>query len=163
MPGSNGEVSLPSITYRRWMTIAAYPNTVYSQLGTQVRIQSDTADNVLWDRITSPNPSFDAEVRAALTRISFRRESAVQPLHRMLELVEDEASRTPKPVLVVAGRSIHVAVESHTAELHQLGVERNASLASEISKMFGDVGSAIVVAGGNVSLAMTQAALTMRA
>lgn len=133
---------------------------MYSQLGTQVRIQSDTADNVLWDRVTSPNSSFDAEVRAALTRISFQRESAVQPLHRMLELVKGEASRTPKPVLVVAGRSRRMAVESHTTELHQLGVERNASLASEISKMFGDVGSAFVVAEGNVSLIVTQATLS---
>ena len=133
---------------------------MYSQLGTQVRIQSDTADNVLWDRVTSPNSSFDAEVRAALTRISFQRETAVQPLHRMLKLVEDEASRTSKPVLVVAGRSRRMAVESHSAELHQLGVERNASLASEISKMFGDVGSAFVVAGGNVSLVVTQATLS---
>ena len=133
---------------------------MYSQLGTQVRIQSDTADNILWDRVTSPNSSFDAEVRAALTRISFQRESAAQPLHRMLELVEDEASRTSKPVLVVAGRSRRMAVESHSAELHQLGVERNASLASEISKMFGDVGSAFVVAGGNVSLVVTQATLS---
>jgi hypothetical protein len=53
-----------------------------------------------------------------------------------------------------------MAVESHTQELHQLGLERNASLASEISKMFGDVGSAFVVAGGNVSLVVTQATLS---
>ncbi|KAF8484679.1 cation/H+ exchanger, partial [Russula ochroleuca] len=138
---------------------AAFPNTVYSQLGTQVRVQSDTADNVLWDRVTSPNPSFDAEVRAALKRISFQSESAAQPLHRMLELVEGETSRTSKPLLVVAGRSRRMAVESHTRELHQLGTERNASLASEISKMFGDVASAFVVAEGNVSLVVTQATL----
>ena len=136
-------------------------NTVYSQLETQARIQSDTADNVLWDRVTSPNSSFDAEVRAALTRISFQRESAVQPLHRMLELVEGEASRTSKHVLVVAGRSRFAAVESHTAELHQLGVEHNASPASEISEMFGDVGSAFVVAGGNVSLVVTVTQATL--
>lgn len=132
---------------------------MYSQPGTQVRIQSNTADNILWDRVTSPNSSFDAEVSAALTRISLQSESAVQPLHRMLQLVEDEASRTSKPILVVAGRSRRMAVESHTHELCELGKERNASLASEISKMFGDVASAFVVAEGNVSLVVTQATL----
>lgn len=78
----------------------------------------------------------------------------------MLELVEGETSQTSKPVLVVTGRSRRMAVESHTQELQQLGLERNASLASEISKMFGDVGSAFVVAGGNVSLVVTQATLS---
>jgi hypothetical protein len=52
-----------------------------------------------------------------------------------------------------------MAVESHTHELHQLGAEHNASLATEMSKMFGDVASAFVVAGGNVSLIVTQASL----
>jgi K+:H+ antiporter len=161
-PGFDNEVSLPSFTCCRWLTqwqVAAFPNTVYSQPGTQVRIQSDTADNILWDRVTSPNSSFDAEVSAALTRISLQSESAVQPLHRMLQLVEDEASRTSKPILVVAGRSRRMAVDSHTHELHELGKERNASLASEISKMFGDVASAFVVAERNVSLVVTQATL----
>ncbi|KAI0005096.1 cation/H+ exchanger [Russula compacta] len=138
----------------------AFPNTVYSHLGTQVRIQSDTADNVLWDRVTSPNSSFSPEVRSALTRISFQSDSAVRPLHRMLELAGIEASRTSKPLLVVAGRSRRMAVESHNRELHRLVAERNTTLASEVSKTFGDVASAFVVAGGGVSLVVTQATLS---
>ena len=137
-----------------------FPNTVYSQQGTQVRLESDTADNVLWDRVTSPNPSFSAEICTALRRISFRTESAAHPLHRMLELVGSEASKTSKPVLVVAGRSRRMAVESHQQELRRLGAEHNAELTTEISKMFGDVASAFVVAGGNVSLIVTQATLS---
>lgn len=133
---------------------------MYSQQGTQVRLESDTADNILWDRVTSSNPSFGAEVCEALTRISFRTESAAHPLHRMLELVRSEASQTSKPVLVVVGRSRRMAVESHSQELRRLGAEHNASLATEISKMFGDVASAFVVAGGNVSLVVTQATLS---
>ena len=133
---------------------------MYSQQGTQVRLESDSADNILWSRVTSPNPSFSVEVRAALTRISFRTESAVNPLHRMLELAGREASHTSKPVLVVAGRSRRMAVESHKQELRRLGAEHNANLATEISKMFGDVASAFVVAGGNVSLIVTQATLS---
>lgn len=144
----------------RWLwQSAAFPNTVYSQQGTQVRLESDTADNVLWNRVTSSNPSFNAEICGALTRISFRTESAAHPLHRMLELVATKASETSKPVLVVVGRSRRMAVESHKQELRRLGAEHSGS-ATEISKMFGDVASAFVVAGGNVSLVVTQATLS---
>jgi hypothetical protein len=77
----------------------------------------------------------------------------------MLELVATKASETSTPVLVVVGRSRRMAVESHKQELHRLGAEHNGS-ATEISKMFGDVASAFVVAGGNVSLVVTQATLS---
>jgi len=136
----------------------AFPNTIYSQQDTQVRIQSNTADNILWDRLTSPNSSFSQGVREALNHISFQRESAVRPLHRMLELA-GSASRTSKPLLVVAGRSRRMAVESHQRELHDLVSERNTSLESEVAKTFGDVASTFVVAGSNVSLIVTQATL----
>jgi|SRR6266850_7475379 len=122
-------------------------------------MQSDTADNILWDRITSRSSSISAEVRAAVSRISFRNESVVRPLHRMLELASSEASRTSNPLLVVAGRSRRMAVDSHKRELDQLFTDRGASLPSEVSNTFGDVASAFVVAGGNASLVVTQATL----
>jgi hypothetical protein len=52
-----------------------------------------------------------------------------------------------------------MAVESHKQELGRLGAEHNAS-PTEISKIFGDVASAFIVAGGNVSLIVTQATLS---
>lgn len=133
---------------------------MYSQQGTQIRVDSDTADNVLWDRVTSPNSTFSAEVHSALRRISFRRETAVRRLHRVLEIAGNEASQTPnKPLLVVTGRSRRMVVESHKRELDQLVKERNSSLPAEVSKTFGDVASAFVVAGGGVSLVVMQATL----
>lgn len=123
-------------------------------------MQSDTADNFLWDRVTSTNSSFSAEDRAAMSRISFRSESVVRPLHRMLELANSEASRTSKPLLVVAGRSRRMAVESHKRELQQFVTERGASLASEVSNTLGDVASVFVVVGGNASLVVMQATLS---
>jgi hypothetical protein len=137
----------------------AIPNTVYSQQGTQVRIQSDTADNLLWGRVTSSTSSLDAEVHEALVRISFRSESASRPLHRMLELAGDEASRKSNPLLVVVGRSRRMASESHGRELNRLVSEHNASLRSDVAKTFGDVASAFVIAGGSASLIVTQATL----
>jgi len=138
---------------------ALFPNTVYSQQGTQVRIDSDTADNIMWDRVTSPNSSLSAEVHSALRRISFRRETAVRRLHRVLELAGSEASQTSNPLLVVTGRSRRMVVNTHKRELDQLVKERNSSLPSEVSKTFGDVASAFVVAGGGVSLVVMQASL----
>ena len=123
-------------------------------------MQSDTADNLLWDRVTSTNSSFSAEVRVAMSRISFRTESAARPLHRMLELTSSEASQTSKPLLVVAGRSRRMAVESHKRELQQLVTERGASLASEVSNTLGDVASVFVVVEGNASLVVVQATLS---
>ena len=131
---------------------------MYSQQDTQVRIQSETADNILWDRLTSPDASFGQGVRQALTRISFQRESVTRPLHRMLELASG-AERTSRPLLVVAGRSRRMAVESHRRELHELVSEHNTSLESEVAKTFGDVASTFVVVGSNVSLVVTQATL----
>lgn len=131
---------------------------MYSQQDTQVRIQSDTADNLLWDRLTSPNSTVSQGVREALTRISFQRESAARPLHRMLELAGG-ASRASRPLLIVAGRSRRMAVESHQRELHELVSERSTSLESEVAKTFGDVASTFVVAGSDVSLIVTQATL----
>jgi len=159
---SDGKESLAS-TGEKYIPnheVSGFPNTVYSPLGTQVRMQSDTADNLLWDRVTSTNTSFSAEVRAAMSRISFRSEAAVRPLHRMLELAGNEASRTSKPLLVVAGRSRRMAVESHKRELQQLITERGASLDSEVSNTLGDVASVFVVAGGNASLVVMQATLS---
>jgi hypothetical protein len=95
-----------------------------------------------------------------MSRISFQSESAVRPLHKMLELAGNEASRTSKPLLVVVGRSRRMAVESHKQEIQRLVTERGASLASEVSNTFGDVASAFVVAGGNTSLVVTQATLS---
>jgi hypothetical protein len=55
-----------------------------------------------------------------------------------------------------------MAVESHQRELHELVSERTTSLESEVAKTFGDVASAFVVAGSNVSLIVTQATLQLQ-
>jgi hypothetical protein len=53
-----------------------------------------------------------------------------------------------------------MAVESHGRELQQLVSEHSAPLDSEVSKTFGDVASAFVVAGGNASFIVMQATLS---
>ncbi|KAI0268172.1 cation/H+ exchanger [Gloeopeniophorella convolvens] len=138
----------------------AFPNTVYSQRDTQTRLQSETADNILWELYTSRSPSFTAPVVEALARISFQGESNARPLRRTLELANREASIASKPLLVVAGRSRRMAVESHQRELRQLSSERNTPLSSDVAKTLGDVASAFVVAESSASLIVVQAILS---
>ncbi|KAI0248731.1 cation/H+ exchanger [Lactifluus subvellereus] len=115
-------------------------------------------DDDLRDRVRSSTSSSNVEVHDALNRISFfQAESTDRPLDRMLELAKGEASRTSKPLLVVAGRSRPMAIESPRREPTQLISERNTSLPSDVAETFGDVASAFVLAGGGESLIVTQA------
>ncbi|KAI0058946.1 cation/H+ exchanger [Artomyces pyxidatus] len=140
-----------------------FPDTLYGQRDTQTRIQSDTMDSLVWSRFTSPTAQHSADVASALTRITFEHEYTSQPLHTVLDRVAEQAkhyaaSSTPKPLFVVAGRSRRMAVESHHAELRQLLSEHNTSLGSEVPKTFGEVATAFVATGVNVSLIVLQSA-----
>jgi len=55
---------------------SGFPNMVYSPLETQVHMQSDTADNLLWDQVTSTNLSFSAKVHMVMLHISFQNKLA---------------------------------------------------------------------------------------
>jgi hypothetical protein len=134
-----------------------FPDTVYPS-NTQTRLASETADNLWWDRYaTSAIP----ELADAFRRMSFAEQSSALPLHSVLNVANETASARPQSrLLVVAGRSRRLAVESHAVELQQLLVERNASLGSETIKTVGDVGSAFVATKTNASLLVLQAFLS---
>lgn len=63
-------------------------------------------------------------------------------------------------LLVIVGRSRRMAVESHVQELQVFLSEKNVSLASEMIKTLGDVGSALVASNVNGSLLILQAFLS---
>jgi hypothetical protein len=132
---------------------------VYGQHDTQTRLQSDTADNLMWARYTSSSGPFAAGVPDALGRIQFATETSARPLRAAVDTVAG-AARTARP-LVVLGRSRRMAVETHRAELQQLLAERGGgqNWGSDVSKTLGDVAAALVVAGANASLLVVQAAL----
>ena len=135
----------------------AFPDTIYPN-DTQMRLASDTADNFAWQRHTSGSIP---ELEGALGRMTLSEEHTPLPLHAMLGAAEETASRHAQSrLLVVAGRSRRLAVESHTIELQQILAERNASVGSETIKTVGDVGSAFVAAKTNASLLVLQAFLS---
>ncbi|KAF9462008.1 potassium:hydrogen antiporter [Collybia nuda] len=134
-------------------TLAAV-DTVYGQQTTQTRLASDTADNILWSRYTSPS-NIDTSTSATLSRIQFHTTSSSKPLHTIVDLVSVESQS--KNVIVLAGRSRRMATESHKVELQNLISESGASIGSLVTKTLGDVGAALVAKGTSASLLILQA------
>ena len=128
---------------------------MYGAQTTQTRLASRTADDLLWTRLST---SAAPELAGAHTRMSFLEESSAQPLHTALEL----ASRAGSPaarLVVVAGRSRRMAVESHERELQALTSARGAAGGGELPKTLGQVACAFAVAGpAQASLLVVQAA-----
>jgi len=142
-------------------TMAA-ADTVYGHHSTQTRLVSNTADNLLWDRFALPSSSHNATVVSALSRITFTKQDSAEPLHKVVELVE-QASATltvGKNLVVMVGRSRRMAVESHTKELQQLISRKGTPIGSSVSKTVGDVGAALVASGTGASLLVLQAAVS---
>lgn len=140
-------------------TLAA-ADTVYGQHNTQTRLASDTADNILWDQYTRASAPRPANVASALSRMTFLTESTSTPLRRVTEMVKAEAAASQadsKTLIVLAGRSRRMAVESLGAELRTLTSD-GSSISSSVPKTLGDVGAALVAAGVNASLLILQAA-----
>lgn len=142
------------------LTLAA-ADTVYGPQNTEARLASDTADNLIWDKYTHPSRSHSPRIKAALDRITFSVQQSSQPLHTLIELTNQEILElnSPKNMIVMAGRSRRMAVESHHAELQQLILERGSSIGSAVPKTLGDVGAALVAAETKANLLILQAAV----
>ena len=130
------------------------PDTVYGVFTTQTRLQSETADNIVWARYATPSgdPPLPSFVADALSRITFQSKATPKPLHFIL----DEISSLSQPhtgrqaqggrkVTVVSGRSRRLAVEDHSLELKELFEEHGSGgVGGEVRKTVGDVASAII-------------------
>ena len=134
-------------------------DTNYGQHSTQTRLASDTSDNVLWSKYTTPTYS---NVTTALARITFHEESTSQPLHRVVELAKEKAALSialsGKTLIVLVGRSRRLAVESLEGELRNIMVKTSSAVGSSVQKTLGDVGAALVSTQVNASLLVFQAA-----
>ncbi|KAG1814783.1 Sodium/hydrogen exchanger family-domain-containing protein [Suillus subaureus] len=137
-------------------SIVGFPDTVYGQPNTEMRMQSETADSITWSRYAGRNLS-DSDIpgplRVALSRINFTNLASPVPLHAAIQ----RASMCQR-VLVVAGRSKRLAVENHHAELKDL-VEEYRVVGHEVtSKTIGDVATAFMVSGCATAMVVLQAA-----
>lgn len=146
MPDLGYQMPVPSNT--------VFPDTFYGQANTEMRFQSETANNILWARYANSQLSEDtpASLSAALSRIKFSEYSSPLPLHSAIQLASAH-----KPVLVVVGRSRRLAVEDHTAELQQIFEERGSAGQDVIRKTIGDPATAVVASGCATAVVVLQA------
>lgn len=146
MPGLGYQMPVPLNT--------VYPDTLYGHANTEMRFQSETANNVLWAQYANSRLSDDtpASLSAALSRIKFSEHSSPLPLHSAIQLAS-----VHKPVLVVVGRSRRLAGEDHTSELQQILEERSSVGQDVIRKTIGDPATAFVVSGCATAVVVLQA------
>ena len=148
-------------------TQAMFPDTVYGHASTQTRLQSETADNVLWGRYATPPVP-----HPALSRISFETVHTPLPLHTLIDHISNTAASLRPPYqrfgnnshsavarfLVVCGRSRRLAVENHHAELKTVMEEHSTTDAGgEVRKTIGDVAASIVLSQCNANVVVIQA------
>ena len=130
-------------------------DTVYATQNTQTVLASETADNLLWAKLTT-----DAvpELAHAFARVEFREEAAPRPLRAAIDGAASAYAQAhgARP-LVVLGRSRRAAVANHRAELQELCAEKGAGGAVEAAKALGDVACGFIVAGSSASLLVVQA------
>lgn len=138
------------------------PDTIYPQHSTQNRLQSETADNMLWSQLTSSGDHSPA-IRGALSRMVFTEDSSSTPLAEVLKrctVEHNSASSSNKALLVVAGRGRRMAAESHTDELRTIiaTASLTSGIGGEVRRTVGDVATAFVATGSKASLLVLQAA-----
>ncbi|EJC98912.1 uncharacterized protein FOMMEDRAFT_94794 [Fomitiporia mediterranea MF3/22] len=145
--------------------ITEIPDTVYGAFTTQARLQSETADNLVWARYASPSPTSEPlpqRVTDALQRVSFHEQVSPTPLHSLIDEVTSQLTRANshgRRLVVVLGRSRRLSMEDHTKELRKLvEVHGGGSVGGEVRETIGDVASALVVSGCDVGIVVMQAA-----
>ncbi|KAF8645928.1 hypothetical protein AX16_007472 [Volvariella volvacea WC 439] len=153
-PTSTHELKVPAAAFAT--VTGAGADTVYGPQSTQTRMQSDTADNILWARYTNPDSA--SPQLPALGRITFSTQQTTHPLRTILDIAtQQHSSLEGKTLLIVAGRSRRMAPESHTAELTKLIAESGSTIASTVPRTLGDVGAALVATNTHASIIIMQA------
>ncbi|ESK92558.1 potassium:hydrogen antiporter [Moniliophthora roreri MCA 2997] len=138
------------------------PDTVYGPASIETRMQSDTADAIVWARYATPTEENDARGRTsegALGRITFRDLSTASPLRSVVQDIREFSAS--KRIIVLAGRSRRLAVESHTKELKQIIDEQHhhqRHVSSDVRKTVGDVAAAVMAMGVGAGVVVVQAA-----
>ncbi|KAF9565112.1 hypothetical protein CPC08DRAFT_630409 [Agrocybe pediades] len=135
-------------------------NTIYGQQNTETRLQSETADNIIWARYApkvTPDSKSASSSSSEKPHIEFKTLSTPIPLHAAVRQASEEALNSKAKLTVVTGRSRRLAVENHRKELKEL-MDEHGRLGSEVRKTIGDVATAFVVAGVGSGIVVLQAA-----
>jgi len=138
-----------------------FADTVYGHGNTTTRLESETADTLLWDRYATSTDTHSPAITSALSRVSFSHQFSSKPLHRVLDMAASEVQQASgRTLIIVTGRSRRMAAESHQAELRQIVGERALATGSDsVPRTLGDVGAALVASGVGASILVMQACL----
>ena len=147
-----------SINELLFQKTAGLPDTVYEQ-NTEIRMQSDTADNLAWARYAPASASDTKSSRSAISSsLEFKHLITPIPLHAAIREATAVCLSSPGyKLIVVTGRSRRLAVENHRAELQTL-MDEHSHVRAEVRKTVGDVATAFVVAGVGSGVVVVQAA-----
>jgi hypothetical protein len=141
--------------------IAGLPDTFYGQQNTEIRIQSDTADNVAWARYapaSASNTKSSDSASSSNPHVEFKYLITPLPLHAAIqEATAIALSFSGNKLVVVTGSSRRLAVENHRAELQTL-MDEHIHVGAEVRKTVGDIATAFVVAGVGSGVEVVQAA-----
>ncbi|KAI6044864.1 Sodium/hydrogen exchanger family-domain-containing protein [Pisolithus marmoratus] len=136
-------------------------DSIYPHQNTESRLQSDTADNVLWARYTGMEKYTNGtRLQAALSRITFEELTTPVPLQALVQRVHE--FRGPhRRVLVVTGRSRRSTTRYEEAKTvaEKYGYASGGSF-ELVRKTVGDVGCALLVSGAPNAMVVVQAGAT---
>lgn len=143
------------------------PDTVYEEQTMEIRMESDTADNIAWARYAPLSVSdtksshSSASSASAKPHVEFKHLLTPIPLRAAIQEATVVALSSPRcKLVVVTGRSRRLAVENHIPELKTL-MDEHGHLGAEVRKTVGDVASAFVVAGVGSAVVVVQAAVAL--
>ncbi|KAF8800776.1 hypothetical protein BYT27DRAFT_7227327 [Phlegmacium glaucopus] len=136
---------------------AGLPDTIYGQQNTEIRLESDTADNLAWARYVPVSVS-DTKSRHSTPSGSFQ--PHVEFKHLVVPTPLHSAIQEATALVVVTGCSRPLAVENHRAELRML-TDAHGHVGVEVRKAIGDVATAFAVAGVGSGVVVVQAAAAL--
>jgi hypothetical protein len=99
-------------------------DTIYGQSN---RLESNTADNLIWARFANPT-----QTNAAFSRLTFRTETSTTPLRRVTELARTEAATR----ISGSDKTLIVLVESLYGEVGGLITESGSSISTSRWEMW---------------------------
>lgn len=130
----------------------------------QTRLQSNAADNALWQSVTTSSHSQPFAIRTAIERVEFVELERPTPLREVLIRVQRETERAVQEKLrafVITGRARGLAEDTCCAELERLlHSEGPLKTPPEVRETIGDIATAFVVSGNTAGVLVVQSAET---
>ncbi|KAI6156491.1 Sodium/hydrogen exchanger family-domain-containing protein [Pisolithus thermaeus] len=142
-------------------SIIGLQDSIYPHQNTELRLQSDTADNVAWARYTGMEKSaVGTQLQAALSRITFEELTTPVPLQALIQRVHG-FREVHRRVLVITGRSRHTTTRYEEVKMvaEKYGYASGGSF-ELVRKTVGDVGCALLVSGAPNAMMVMQAGVT---